>query len=197
MPTCPEGHESAWLEYCSVCGIAMAAAVDAAANSCPDCGEPRSGQFCEECGHSYAGHSDTTAALLGPSSWCVVIAPDPAYYEASGADTKEFTFPASALARRVELTGASVRIGRRSASRGITPEIDLASPPIDPGVSREHARLLAQPDGCWALVDEGSANGTYLNGGATPIPARAQVPLTDGDRVHLGVWTTITLHRDA
>ncbi len=86
-----------------------------------------------------------------------------------------------------------MRIGRRSASRGITPEIDLANPPVDPGVSREHARLLAQPDGSWALVDEGSTNGTYVNGCSQRVPTKAPVPLADGDRVHLGVWTTITL----
>jgi pSer/pThr/pTyr-binding forkhead associated (FHA) protein len=62
-------------------------------------------------------------------------------------------------------------------------------------VSREHARLLAQPDGSWAVVDDGSENGTYLNGGATPIPIEQPIPLADGDQVHLGVWTTITLCR--
>ncbi len=167
-----------------------------ATGSCPRCNEPRIGPFCEQCGHSYTGRADTAAALLATASWWVVIVPDRDYFEA-GVNADRFTFPASGSPRRVELTGASVRIGRRSASRGITPEIDLASPPVDPGVSREHARLLAQPDGSWALVDEGSTNGTYLNGGATPIPAKAQVPLADGDRVHLGVWTTITLHRDS
>ncbi|MGH3899312.1 MAG: FHA domain-containing protein [Pseudonocardiaceae bacterium] len=90
-----------------------------------------------------------------------------------------------------------MRIGRRSISRGIAPEIDLAFPPVDPGVSREHARLLAQPDGSWVLVDDGSTNGTYLNGDTKRLPAKAPVPLADGDRVHLGVWTTITLHRDS
>ena len=60
-------------------------------------------------------------------------------------------------------------------------------------MSREHARLLAQPDGSWAVADEGSTNGTYLNGGTEQIPTNQQTPLTDGDRVHLGVWTAITL----
>ncbi len=175
--------------------------------SCPRCNEPRIGLFCEQCGHSYSapappetGTPPTGTPPTGPlaaSSWWVVIAPDRGYFEAGGENTDEFTFPASSSPRRVELTGASMRIGKRSASRGITPEIDLASPPVDPGVSREHARLLAQPDGSWALVDEGSTNGTYLNGGAQRIPAKTQIPLADGDRVHLGVWTTITLHRDS
>ncbi|MGH3874476.1 MAG: FHA domain-containing protein [Pseudonocardiaceae bacterium] len=190
MPACPHGHDSEWPEYCSICGIAMTTAVVA---SCPHCGEPRIGRFCEQCGHSYAGHSHSHSHAA-PSSWCAVLTPDRAYFEVSGADPKEFTFPASALARRVELTGASMRIGRRSASRRITPEIDLASPPVDPGVSHEHARLLAQPDGSWTLVDDGSTNGTYVNGSSQRIPPDQPIPLADGDRVHLGVWTTITLH---
>ena len=170
--------------------------------SCPRCSEPRIGLFCERCGHSYSAPVSSTTGPpangpLATSSWWVVIAPDRGYFEASGDNADKFAFPASSSPRRVELTGASVCIGRSSASRGITPEIDLASPPVDPGVSREHARLLAQPDGSWALVDEGSTNGTYVNGGAKRIPTKAQLPLADGDRVHLGVWTTITLHRDS
>ncbi|MGH3797448.1 MAG: FHA domain-containing protein [Pseudonocardiaceae bacterium] len=158
--------------------------------TCPDCGEPRIGLFCEQCGHSYAAGQPFTSA-----PWCAVIAADRTYFEAGGAAARAFTFPAASPQRRVELTGSAMRIGRRSISRGIKPEIDLSRPPADPGVSREHARLLAQPDGSWAVVDDGSANGTYVNDGSEPIPPSRQVPLTDGDRVHLGVWTTITLHR--
>ncbi len=159
-----------------------------AAESCPRCSEPRIGLFCEQCGHSYSA--------AAPPSWCAVIAPDRDYFESSPTDSERFTFPASSPARRVSLSGESVRIGRRSGSRGAIPDIDLSDPPADPGVSREHARLLAQPDGTWAVLDEGSTNGTYVNGSSQRIPAHQQVALADGDRVHLGVWTTITLRRD-
>jgi pSer/pThr/pTyr-binding forkhead associated (FHA) protein len=128
-----------------------------------------------------------------PSSWHAVVAPDRTYFESGGLDTERFTFPDRSVPRRVELTGPVVRIGRRSGSRGTTPDIDLAEPPADPGVSREHARLLARPDGTWAVVDDGSTNGIYLNGGTERLPGDRPVSLADGDRVHLGVWTTITL----
>ncbi|MGH3882164.1 MAG: FHA domain-containing protein [Pseudonocardiaceae bacterium] len=172
--------------------------------SCPRCSEPRIGVFCEQCGHSYAAPvSPTTGPLatrplrLGASLWWVVIVPDRDYFEARCEDADRFTFPASSSPWRVELTGDVVRIGRRSTSQRITPEIDLAGPPADPGVSREHARLLAQPDGSWALVDVGSTNGTNLNGVAKRIPTDQKVPLADRDRVYLGIWTTITLYRDS
>lgn len=163
--------------------------------SCPRCGEPRIGLFCEQCGHSFA--TSPTLSGAAPSRWCAVIAPDRDYFDSGGTDADRFTFPAGSPARHVTLTGTSVRIGRRSGSRGTTPEIDLADPPSDPGVSRDHARLLAQPDGSWVLVDTGSTNGTYLNGAAQRIPRHQQVSLTDGDRVQLGVWTTITLRRSS
>ena len=156
--------------------------------ACPRCDEPRIGPFCEQCGHSYSNTG---------FSWRAVIAHDRDYFEARGEHIGRFTFPASTSPWSVQLMGASVLIGRRSAARGITPDIDLANPPADPGVSREHARLLALPDGSWALIDEGSMNGTYFNGDVKPIPAHQQVRLADGDRIHLGVWTTITMHRNA
>jgi hypothetical protein len=160
------------------------------AEPCPHCGEPRIGSFCEQCGHSYPGSAGHAR------SWWAVIAPDWEYFKAGGANVEQFTFPASDAARRVELTGAIVRIGRHSASRGSTPEIDLAKPPADPGVSREHARLIAQPDGSWAVLDEGSGNGTYINDGPHRTPINQQILLSDGARMHLGVWTTITLLAD-
>jgi FHA domain len=182
MPTCPDGHNSESAEYCSACGLAITIC-------CPHCSEPRIGPFCENCGHAYA------TPALAASSWYALVAPDLAYFKASGTSAQGFSFPDPSPPRSIAMAGASVRIGRRSLSRGITPEIDLSQPPGDPGVSREHARLLAQPGHTWAVIDDGSTNGTYLNGGHQPIPAHQQVSLAEGDRVHLGVWTTITLCR--
>ncbi len=107
-------------------------------------------------------------------------------------------FPRYCPERAFSLTGPQIRIGRRSRSRGITPEIDLTGPPEDTGVSHLHALLVSTSDG-WAVVDPGSTNGITINGAGEPIAVDRPVPLADGDRIHLGAWTTITLsapHRD-
>jgi pSer/pThr/pTyr-binding forkhead associated (FHA) protein len=124
-----------------------------------------------------------------------VVAADRAYYDsveaASGPDGSGIDFPPYCPERRFQLLGNEMRIGRRSPSRGIEPEIDLTGPPTDPGISRLHAVLIATPDG-WAVIDPGSANGTQLNG--ADIPTGMQLTLHDGDRINLGAWTTITVH---
>jgi pSer/pThr/pTyr-binding forkhead associated (FHA) protein len=43
------------------------------------------------------------------------------------------------------------------------------------------------------VVDLGSPNGTLVNGSEI-VPGEA-VPLRDGDRIYLGVWTMITMTR--
>ncbi len=53
--------------------------------------------------------------------------------------------------------------------------------------------LIAQPDGGWHLVDPGSTNGTFINDAPEPIEVNVDVPVGDGDRIHMGAWTTITL----
>jgi pSer/pThr/pTyr-binding forkhead associated (FHA) protein len=127
-----------------------------------------------------------------------VVTADSDYYDsvlaAGGPDSAGISFPAYCPERRFRLTGNEVRIGRRSVSRGIDPEIDLTGPPADPGVSRLHALLVAAPDGTWSVVDPGSANGTFVNG-AEIHPGEA-VALHDGDRIHLGAWTALTITRD-
>jgi len=124
-----------------------------------------------------------------------VVAADRVYYDQmqalSGDDGSDIAFPAYCPERRFVLTGTEMRIGRRSPSRGLDPEIDLTGPPTDPGISRLHAVLMATPDG-WAVLDPGSANGTQVNG--SDIPTGQQVPLRAGDRISLGAWTTITIH---
>ncbi|NDU71705.1 FHA domain-containing protein [Actinomadura sp. DSM 109109] len=134
------------------------------------------------------------APATGPHA---LVAADRAYFDSvvaeMGEDGGVLAFPPYCPERRVPLVGAQVRIGRRSASRGLLPEIDLGAPPGDPGVSHLHAVLLARPDGGWNLIDPGSTNGTTVNGGTEPIPVNVPVPVGDGDRIHVGAWTTITL----
>jgi pSer/pThr/pTyr-binding forkhead associated (FHA) protein len=124
-----------------------------------------------------------------------VVASDRAYFEdvvaAGGPGAEALDFPEYCPERRFQLAGPEVRIGRRSASQGLRPEIDLTGPPTDPGISRFHAVLLAEQDGSWAVLDPGSENGTMVNG--REIAARVRVPLHDGDRIHLGAWTVITI----
>jgi pSer/pThr/pTyr-binding forkhead associated (FHA) protein len=124
-----------------------------------------------------------------------VVSADWLHYErvtaAGGVDTAAVQFPGYCPERRFRLTGPEMRIGRRSVSRGIDPEIDLTGPPTDPGVSRLHAVLITGPGGSWAILDPGSENGTLVNG--KELTAGTSVPLVDGDHLHLGAWTLITI----
>jgi serine/threonine protein kinase len=131
-------------------------------------------------------------------TWTAVVAADRAYYDSvqavSDTDAASIAFPAFVPERRFRLSGAEVRIGRRSVSRHIEPEIDLTGPPADTGVSRLHAVLTAGPDQNWSVVDAGSGNGIVVNG--KDVPQGQVVPLRHGDRIHLGAWTVITIVRD-
>jgi hypothetical protein len=106
----------------------------------------------------------------------------------------EFPFPKYPAERRFSFAADAgpVRIGRASASRGLNPEIDLTGPPLDPAVSHLHAQLIKHDEG-WVVVDLGSANGTRLNDSAEPLEAETEIPVKRGDRIHLGVWTTIVV----
>ena len=74
-------------------------------------------------------------------------------------------------ARRLPVTGASMRIGR-------APECELVL--RDSRVSRRHARLTAR-DGVLVLTDLGSTNGTRVNGHRV-----SEVVLGAGDRITIG-----------
>ena len=135
-----------------------------------------------------------------PASWTAVIAPDRDYFLAmmqrSGPEANGLNLPAYSPEQRVALSGNQITVGRRRHSTGESPDIDLSVPPEDPGVSHQHAVLVRQPDGSWAVVDQNSTNGTTLNGAEDPIQPYVPVPLKDGDRVHVGAWTTLTIRRD-
>jgi pSer/pThr/pTyr-binding forkhead associated (FHA) protein len=132
-----------------------------------------------------------------PTTWTVLVSADRGYYDRMrgvlGRVGTDVEFPAHVSERRIPLVGKQMRIGRRSAARELEPEIDLAGPPVDPGISRLHAMLIAAPNGTWSVLDPGSANGTQLNG--REIGTGNLVVLRDGDRINLGAWTIITLYR--
>lgn len=80
--------------------------------------------------------------------------------------------------------------GTAIIGRGATAQIRL----VDNGVSREHAKVIVSDD-VVNLVDNGSTNGTDLNG--APVDAGI---LRDGDRIHIGPDVTLQfvyLHPDA
>lgn len=71
---------------------------------------------------------------------------------------------------------------------------DAAAELTFPEYAPERRFLLnGKPHGSWSVVDLGSINGTYLNLGAVPLKPNLPTPLAPGDRIHVGVWTTLTL----
>ncbi|KAA2255212.1 FHA domain-containing protein [Solihabitans fulvus] len=184
---------------------------------CPACGEPRTGRFCEGCSYDFVAAQPVTATPPAPppvdppidchtggeptgppaAEWTAVVRADRAYFDAvreqDGPDAATISFPTYCPNRVFSLTGQEIRIGRRSRSQGVTPEIDLSGPPQDPGISHLHAVLLARPDGGWMLLDPGSTNGTTVNADQEPVPNDTAIPVHDGDEIHLGAWTTLTL----
>ncbi|WP_137989269.1 FHA domain-containing protein [Streptomyces vilmorinianum] len=133
------------------------------------------------------------------AGWSAYIGPDRDYFMAmmhrSGPEASGLNLPAYSPEQHLPLQGNQVSIGRRRHSTGEAPDIDLSVPPEDPGVSHQHAVLVQQPDGSWAVVDQNSTNGTTINGAEEPIQPYVPVQLQDGDRVHVGAWTTITIRR--
>jgi hypothetical protein len=84
MPICPKGHTSATDDYCDDCGTpigvpGIASASDAAgvygasgnpanAQTCPICGSPRIGRFCEEDGYDFVLRPPISPAPAAPTA---------------------------------------------------------------------------------------------------------------------------------
>ena len=196
MPTCTEGHASTAEDYCDVCGAPMAAAPEVKA--CPACEAPVSGRFCEVCGHDSAlpqpvPHAQPAAAAA-PVGWTAVVAADREFHQRvlarQGPDTVDF--PQFFPERRISLDKDTTLIGRHNHEQGVEPEIDLGIRPVDRGVSTQHAVLRIRDSGL-TVTDLGSTNGTSLNGSEDFLAKGVETPLADGDRIHVGAWTTITV----
>jgi hypothetical protein len=217
--TCPNGHASSSDDYCDQCGIRLGQATVAPAtpieenagtagleqplsSACPACGdgtEPGA-RYCESCGTDLANPAPAPVRAPEPTppsseavplEWQLLAVCDPGYFSRVEVDSLEF--PAAAPDRMFRLTGDRVAIGRHGELRPGEQSVDLSEAPSDTGISHRHALLVHQSDGGWTIVDCHSTNGTFLNDDSDPIPCDEPVALREGDRLHLGAWTTITL----
>ncbi|MEV6346318.1 FHA domain-containing protein [Actinoplanes sp. NPDC051851] len=167
------------------------------AGQCPHCGVPRSGEtrFCEDCGFDYTTGKIPSLPVeeAAPAGqWTATIFANREYFDTN--DIEGVDFPADPPSRIITLPSPQARIGRKSRTKGTAPEIDLTAETADPGVSHSHALLTLNIDGVWLVSDLGSTNGTYLNDEEQPLGAGQSRALKDGDQVHVGAWTTITMH---
>jgi FHA domain len=199
MPTCPDGHVTAAEDYCDVCGSPIgkpppqpASSPPAGVPACPACQAPITGRFCEECGHDSAVPAPSPSAVQSVV-WTAIVAADREFYErvlaGGGPDTVEF--PEFCPERRITVRDNAL-IGRRNRDQGVEPEIDLGIHPVDRGVSTQHAVLRVRDSGL-TVTDLGSTNGTSLNDSDDFLVNGEEIQLSDGDRVHVGAWTTITV----
>jgi hypothetical protein len=154
---------------------------------CPECRTGRSGddRFCEACGHDFDAAPRTTG-------WKLVVAADRGWFERHV--EAGLAFPADFVEQSFSLEAAAVRIGRSDGRPGEpVVEIDLSGPREDPAVSRVHAVLERQPDGSYAIRDAGSTNGTTVND--DPVATHVPMAIAQGDRIHVGAWTMLTVRR--
>ncbi len=210
-PTCPDGHASVSTDYCDVCGLAIPASSSAGPaphatvvlpaldddddtsatvppEPCPVCGARRlpNELVCEACGHDFRGRASNE------KEWEVTVHADRDQFARVAAPG--LAFPAEASELTVPLVGDRMRIGRGRDRDGVLPEIDLVGRVEDPGISRPHAVLERSSDGSYAVRDLGSTNGTTVGHELTVVGTDAAVPLADGDVIHIGAWTAITIH---
>ena len=188
--------------------------------ACPNCGgkNPVDALFCEECGYDFTtGQLPAPAPLTPPSSlslpttpsaalavaaaptiaagteWVAEVWVDPDWFSAQQAAG---ACPPGGSPRVAALPGTTAMIGRKSTSRGISPEIDCGS---DGATSHRHAQLSLADDR-WSVEDLGSVNGTFVGRPdgiypTDPLPANQPRALADDERVYVGAWTRVVVRR--
>ncbi len=216
---CPHcGADSTTADYCDGCGGSLVPTLPWApaaatgrtlvpsppALTCAGCGSGRAPRdaFCEVCGLDFTSGelpvpvADPPAGAEGePTGWTVVIEADRGFFDAHATEVAGgLIFPEGQPPREVQLVGEEVVLGRGNGTKGQAADIDLSG---DPAVSRRHAILRREPAGSWTLIDEGSANGTWVNDAIAPVAPGAPVRLADGDRVRLGAHSMLRLRLDA
>jgi pSer/pThr/pTyr-binding forkhead associated (FHA) protein len=145
---------------------------------CTRCGaeNPDEANFCARCGQRRQGERGPTGRLAPEQ----VAAPDPeTVARATGVEPPEIE-PGQAVlvVVRGPNEGARFLLDRDLVSCGRHPDSDIFLDDVT--VSRRHASFY-RSEGTYAVKDEGSLNGTYVNGGRVDAQQ-----LATGDEVQIG-----------
>ena len=106
----------------------------------------------------------------------------------TAADSGGVLFYIANESKPIVVTGTNViRLGR--ADSQVKPTVDFSKYHArELGVSRNHAEIVFN-DGSYFIKDNGSTNGTWING--EKIAPYRQIPLRDSDQVRLGHFTML------
>ncbi|MGW4532503.1 FHA domain-containing protein [Nocardia sp. NPDC004340] len=193
---CPSCGVPAEGRFCENCGHDSALPPPPPAPTASSGDEQSAGTVGEPEGSTAQTEGETRENPNGGPVWVATVTADPGHYARmqaqKGPDLDRVDFPDYYPDRRIPLRGPNILIGKRSVSQGVHPDIDLSVAPADIAVSRSHA-ILHISGGTLTVTDLGSTNGTCINESPTPIAPKTAIPLRDGDRIHVGGWTTITL----
>lgn len=157
---------------------------------CEECGtrQPPGTLYCSECGKLLlaAPEQGQEAPLPFTDALEPPHAPPLLGRElTAGEAVSTLTVVIPSSGRRIELDlSQEVQVGRTDPENGHYPALDLTDDQGSTlGVSRVHASIQPTAEGI-LLVDEGSANGTYLNG--FHLPPQLPYALRSGDEVRFG-----------
>lgn len=163
---------------------------------CTNCSHENtaSAQICEVCGHLLVQPSIATKKYddadyeEGTPKWGSARFNGGTNLVLDVLETKRsFVFDADEITRLI--------IGRKDPDDTNPAIVDLTGVGgLEKGVSRRHAEIVRQ-DGALHIVDNGSSNGTYLNGQKL-VAEQARV-LRDGDDIRLGHLTVRVTFRAA
>ena len=155
---------------------------------CPNCGSPPASATPASSAATSSGRP--TSSHLGGADWEVLVRPDRAFYESRS--RTGWTSPTTS--RRFLLTGDHLRIGRRSSTRASKPRS------IFPGRWRTRGSpiaTLSDAPARWRLGSRGpGVDKRHVPQRRCGTHARRTIPCSsDGDQIHIGALTTLTVER--
>ena len=134
-----------------------------------------------------------SAGRLGVKQWEVVVRPDRAYFDMLEPEGMESPGrPYSGRIRSWVTTSASDGAARRRGSRRRSTFPATWRTPGSPSPRRAHAPARREVVPSRPGIHQRDVSQRRSR---SPSPANQPVPLSDGDKVHVGAWTTVAVER--